>query len=196
MSRKKLLATTLGALLAAASLAGCAESETEPTTTARATPAATAPATTDAQVSQEHNDADTTFESNGDVLEAVNNGDVAIGLINHYYWARHENRDQLEAKLVFPSGEDPGGLVNATAVAVTPAGAENEAALTFVNYLLSDEGQETFVHETWEYPVVSSVADPEGIPPLEDLDGPSIDLADLDSLEETQALLTELGLLG
>ena len=61
MSRKKLLATTLGALLAAASLAGCAESETEPTTTARATPAATAPATTDAQVSQEHNDADTTF---------------------------------------------------------------------------------------------------------------------------------------
>ena len=142
------------------------------------------------------NDADTTFESNGDVLEAVNNGDVAIGLINHYYWARHENRDQLEAKLVFPSGEDPGGLVNATAVAVTPAGAENEAALTFVNYLLSDEGQETFVHETWEYPVVSSVADPEGIPPLEDLDGPSIDLADLDSLEETQALLTELGLLG
>jgi iron(III) transport system substrate-binding protein len=68
------------------------------------------------------NDADTTFESNGDVLEAVNNGDVAIGLINHYYWARHENRDQLEAKLVFPSGEDPGGLVNATAVAVTPRG--------------------------------------------------------------------------
>lgn len=60
MSRKKVLATTLGALLAAASLAGCAESETEPTT-ASATPAATAPATTDAQASEAHNDTDTTF---------------------------------------------------------------------------------------------------------------------------------------
>ena len=142
------------------------------------------------------NGADTSFESNGDVLEAVNNGDVAIGLINHYYWARHENRDSLTAQLVFPAGDDPGGLVNATAVAVTPAGAENEAALAFVDYLLSDEGQQSFVTETWEYPVVDGVADPEGIPALDELEGPALDLADLDSLEATQALLTELGLLG
>ena len=142
------------------------------------------------------NGADTSFESNGDVLEAVNNGDVAIGLINHYYWARHENRDSLTAQLVFPAGDDPDGLVNATAVAVTPAGAENEAALAFVDYLLSDEGQQSFVTETWEYPVVDGVADPEGIPALDELEGPALDLADLDSLEATQALLTELGLLG
>lgn len=142
------------------------------------------------------NGADTSFESNGDVLEAVNNGDVAIGLINHYYWARHENRDSLTAQLVFPAGDDPGGLVNATAVAVTPAGAGNDAALAFVDYLLSDEGQATFVTETWEYPVVEGVADPEGIPALDELEGPALDLADLDSLEATQALLTELGLLG
>ena len=60
MSRNKLLATTLGALLAAASLAGCAEADTEPTT-APATPAATAPAGSEGEVAQEHNDADTTF---------------------------------------------------------------------------------------------------------------------------------------
>jgi iron(III) transport system substrate-binding protein len=142
------------------------------------------------------NGADTSFESNGDVLEAVNNGDVAIGLINHYYWARHENRDDLTAQLVFPAGDDPGGLVNATAVGVTPSGADNAAALAFVDYLLSDEGQQTFVTETWEYPVVEGVADPEGIPALDELEGPALDLADLDSLEATQALLTELGLLG
>jgi len=92
--------------------------------------------------------ADTTFENNGDVLEAVNSGDVAIGLINHYYWPRHENRDQLEVKLVFPAGDDPGGLVNATAIGVTKAGADNSAALAFADFLLSKEGQEHFVNET------------------------------------------------
>ncbi|MCB0986758.1 MAG: extracellular solute-binding protein [Acidimicrobiales bacterium] len=142
------------------------------------------------------NGADTTFENNGDVLEAVNSGDVAIGLINHYYWARHENRDQLEVKLVFPAGDDPGGLVNATAIGVTKAGADNSAALAFADFLLSKEGQEHFVNETWEYPVVASVADPTGVPPLSELEGPRFDLADLDSLEQTQALLGELGLIG
>lgn len=142
------------------------------------------------------NGTDTSFENNGDVLEAVNNGDVAIGLINHYYWARHENRDQLTAKLVFPGGDDPGGLVNATAIGVTASGADNPDAVAFVDYLLSRAGQEAFVHETWEYPVVTGVADPEGVPPLADLEGPAIDLGDLHSLAETQAMLTDLGLLG
>ncbi len=141
------------------------------------------------------NEVNSTFESNGDVLEAVNNGDIAIGLINHYYWARHENRDQLTAQLIFPTGDDPGGLVNATAAGITKNGAENPVALAFVKYLISEDGQQTFVDETWEYPVIDGVADPEGIPALDTLEGPAIDLADLDSLEETEALLTELGLL-
>lgn len=141
------------------------------------------------------NDVITNIESNGDVLEAVNNGDVPIGLINHYYWARHEDRDNLEAQLIFPKGDDPGGLVNATAIGITVGRGDNEAALALIDYLLSAEGQATFVAETWEYPVVEGVDDPEGIPPLADLEGPALDLTDLDSLEETQALLTDLGLL-
>jgi len=141
------------------------------------------------------NQADASFESNGDVLEAVNNGDVAIGLINHYYWARHENRDQLAAKLIFPKGDDPGGLVNATAVGITKKGADNPVALALVRYLLSADGQQRFVEETWEYPVIEGVGDPEGIPALDSLEGPAIDLADLDSLEATEALLADLGLL-
>ncbi len=141
------------------------------------------------------NDVVTTIESSGDLLEAVNNGDVAIGLINHYYWARHENRDKLVAKLIFPAGDDPGALVNATAVGITKKAADNAAALAFVEYLLSEKGQNTFVAKTWEYPLVGGIADPEGVPPLESLEGPALDLTDLESLEATQAMLTQLGLL-
>jgi iron(III) transport system substrate-binding protein len=119
-----------------------------------------------------------------------------LGLINHYYWARHENRDELTAQLIFPSGDDAGGLVNATAAGLMKGAADNRAALAFIDYLLSEEGQQTFVDETWEYPVVDGVEDPEGVPPLEDLEGPPLDLTDLDSLEATQALMSDLGLLG
>lgn len=140
------------------------------------------------------NEAVTTIESNGDVLEAVNNGDVPLGLINHYYWARHENRDQLTAQLIFPGGDDPGGLVNATAVGITTSGKDNPAALAFVDFLTSKEGQTFFVERTWEYPVVGGVPGPQGMPPLAELEGPGIDLADLDSLEKTQQLLTDVGL--
>ncbi|CAN5759992.1 iron ABC transporter substrate-binding protein [soil metagenome] len=141
------------------------------------------------------NEAITEFESNGDVLDAVDAGDVPIGLINHYYWARSENRDTLNAQLVFPTGDDPGGLVNATAVGVMAGSADDPASLALVEYLLSAEGQTTFVEETYEYPVVDGVADPEGVPPLDELEGPALDLTDLDSLEETEAMLTDMGLL-
>lgn len=145
------------------------------------------------------NGVDGSYEKNGEVLEAVNAGTVAIGLINHYYWARALPEaggvDNMPSKLIFPSGDDPGALVNATAAGVTVNGADNPAALEFIEFLLSEEGQTYFTTETFEYPVVAGVPDPEGIPPLEELEGPDIDLTDLDSLEETQALLTDVGLL-
>lgn len=141
------------------------------------------------------NDVASNFERNGDVLDAVDRGEIPIGLINHYYWARHENRDDLTAQLIFPSGDDPGALVNATAVGITKQAADNAAALALVDYLISPAGQQVFVDETWEYPVIDGVEDPDGIPPLSDLEGPELDLTDLDSLEATQALLREVGLL-
>jgi iron(III) transport system substrate-binding protein len=141
----------------------------------------------------------TDIESNGDVLAAVERGDIEMGLINHYYWARTLEEtggaEERAAQLVFPTGDDPGGLVNATAVGITVSGEDNPAAQAFVDFLLSVEGQTYFATETFEYPLVEGVDDPEGVPPLEDLQGPPLDLTDLDSLQATQDLLTELGLL-
>jgi len=140
----------------------------------------------------------TDIESNGDVLAAVNDGELEAGLINHYYWGRlaaELGTDNMQAQLIFPKGDDPGGLFNATAVGITNNGADNPAAVTFVEYLLSTEGQTYFVEQTFEYPVVAGIADPEGFPPRSELEGPALDLTDLDSLAVTQALLTDLGLL-
>lgn len=140
------------------------------------------------------------YDNNVDILEAVNSGEMGIGLINHYYWARMANEvggpENMGAELVFLTGDDPGALVNATAVAITKGGADNPAALRFVEFLLSEEGQTYFEEETKEYPLVAGVPSPAGVPPLEDLQGPALDLTDLESLETTIALLTDKGLLG
>jgi len=141
-----------------------------------------------------------TYASNVDILEAVENGDIGLGLINHYYWARMAaevgGAENMTSELIFPEGEDPGALVNATAVAITQKGADNPAALEFVEFLLSEQGQTYFVEETMEYPMIEGVADPAELPAFEDLAGPQIDLTDLESLEATITLLTDKGLLG
>ena len=140
---------------------------------------------------------------NSGTLEAIEAGDQALGLINHYYWGRATEElgglDEQTARLVFPAGDDPGGLVNATAVGITATGADNPAARQFVDFLLSDEVQALFASELFEYPVVPGVPGPETqselIPALDELEGPDLDLTDLDDLEGTQALLRELGLI-
>jgi iron(III) transport system substrate-binding protein len=137
------------------------------------------------------------YENNIEILDAVNEGDLAMGLINHYYWARNnaEQGNEQTSKLLFFEGDDLGALVNATAAAITVTGADNPNAQELVDFLLSPEGQALFVERVQEYPLVAGVEQPSGVPPLDELEGPQIDLTDLESLEDTQALLTDVGLL-
>jgi iron(III) transport system substrate-binding protein len=136
-------------------------------------------------------------ESNGDSLELVNTGAAQLGLINHYYWyeaAAEVGAENMRAQLKFLPG-DPGGIVNVTGAAIL-AGAEGDPdALAFVEYLLSDEGQTYFVEQTFEYPLVAGIDAPEGLPALESLVNPGLDLSDLESLAETQELLAARGLI-
>lgn len=141
----------------------------------------------------------TSYESNGDLLTAVDEGQIGIGLINHYYWAQlvaeRGGPDGVNAQLVFADGDDPGALVNATAAGLLANAADDPDALAFVEYLLSEPAQTYFAQETFEYPLLEGIADPEGVPTLEELQGPQIDLTDLDSLQQTQAMLADVGLI-
>ena len=138
------------------------------------------------------------FESNDLVLQAVNDGEIAMGLINHYYryaLAADVGEDAVTAELHYVTGDDPAGLVNVAGVGVLATSDGSEAALTAAAFLLSDEAQQYFADETAEYPVVDGITSTvHDLPPLDSLHGPDIDLSDLASLEETLALLQEVGL--
>jgi iron(III) transport system substrate-binding protein len=138
------------------------------------------------------------FEGNTPILDAVDDGVIEAGLINHYYWYRKvaEVGDaEVPSRLAFLGGGDPGALVNVAGVQVLDASDQPEQAAEFVSYLLGDDAQAYFATETYEYPLVASVEPAADLPPLESIEGPDIDLGDLDSLGQTIAMLEEVGLL-
>jgi iron(III) transport system substrate-binding protein len=136
-------------------------------------------------------------ESNGATLDLVNAGQLDVALINHYYWyqrAAEQGEDAMRAQLKFLPG-DPGGIVNVTGAAIL-AGAEGDPdALALVEYLVSEEGQQYFVEQTFEYPLLPGIEAPEGLPSLDSLVNPELDLSDLESVAESQELLARAGLL-
>ncbi|MBP2436346.1 iron ABC transporter substrate-binding protein [Microbacterium amylolyticum] len=136
-------------------------------------------------------------EKNGATLDLVNTGELDIALSNHYYWyqrAAEQGADNMRAQLKFLPG-DAGGIVNVTGAGVLAPAEDNAAAHAFVEYLVSDAGQEYFVEKTYEYPLVPGIDAPEGLPAIDTLVNPGLDLSDLDSLDATQELLAEAGLL-
>ncbi len=137
------------------------------------------------------------FDNNVLVLDAVNDGVVDLGLINHYYWferVAEEGEDAVTARLKFMPGDDPGSLINVAGAGVLASSDRAEEARQFVEYLLGEDAQAYFAEETKEYPLRAGIPTAEGLPPLESLDAPAIDLSDLDSLEETLRMIEEAGL--
>jgi iron(III) transport system substrate-binding protein len=138
------------------------------------------------------------YEKNGAILNAVNAGEVELGLINHYYWYGLQQEigdDNMRAQLNFPVAGDSGGIVNVTGAGLVNGAADDADAIAFLEYLVSAEGQQYFVDNTFEYPLIAGVDAPAGLPALDSLTNPELDLSDLDTLGDTTALLAEVGLL-
>lgn len=138
------------------------------------------------------------YEKNGLIVQAVHEGAVDLGLVNHYYLyelGAEIGRDKVRAQNSFPTGGDPGALVNVAAVGrLASSHAPNEAT-AFIEFLLGAVAQAYFAEKTFEYPLVAGVPADPALPKLGDIESPNIDLSDLDTLEETLRLLKEVGLL-
>jgi iron(III) transport system substrate-binding protein len=135
------------------------------------------------------------YEKNGAILEAVESGQRAAGLINHYYWyarAKDVGESAMNSKLAQFQGADAGNLVNVAGVGML---ADSDSAKEFIKYLLSDQGQAYFAEETREYPLVGGISPADQLTPLAEIPSPEIDLSDLDTLSETLELIRQAGLI-
>lgn len=137
-----------------------------------------------------------TYPGNTSVVQAVINGEVAMGLVNHYYLLQFRAEDpDIEAENYFFEAGDVGALINVAGAGILDSSDQPELAEEFIRYLLSEDAQTYFAAETYEYPLIEAVDAYEDFTPLDALEPPDFDLGDLDDLEGTLQLMTDVGVL-
>jgi iron(III) transport system substrate-binding protein len=136
------------------------------------------------------------FDGNAPIVEATDTGELGGGLVNHYYLLRlrAEGQGNNTENYFIPAG-DVGSLVMPAGVGIMANTDSPEAAQEFVDFLLADEAQTFFATETFEFPLIDGVPQPDGVPPLSEIDAPDIDLSDLAGvLDQATRLVAEAGL--
>lgn len=139
-----------------------------------------------------------TYDNNIVTLEAVANGEIDLGLVNHYYlYNEFEQRPGSPVANHYP-GQQAGGegtFVNVAGVGVLAGAADDEDARRFVEYLLGETAQQYFRDETSEYPLRDGVDPLPELPALADLRTIDVPLTELGKdLEASLELLKEVGL--
>lgn len=135
------------------------------------------------------------YEKNGAILEAVESGQLAAGLINHYYWyslAAEKGEGAMNSALATFESADSGNLINVSGVGVI---GDNPAALLFAEFLLSETSQKYFAEQESEFPLRLGLQLTGEFVSLADWPAPKVDLSDLDTLEQTLELIRAAGLL-
>jgi iron(III) transport system substrate-binding protein len=137
------------------------------------------------------------FLKNSAIVEAIDKGQIDLGLVNHYYvWEVSEALGRkIDVEIGFFAPGDIGNLVNVSGVGIFATSQKNDAAIKLINYLTSEKTQIAFVEDTHEYSLISGVKSPEDLPDLESIGAPQVDLGALENVQRTQDLLIRVGLL-
>src|ERR671917_1134227 len=124
------------------------------------------------------------YDNNLPILEGVASGEIEVGFVNHYYLFRklEDEGEGFGARNYYPQNGDPGALVNVAGIGILNTTDNSEEAEAFLDFLLSEEAQQYFADETYEYPLVEGVPINEELTPLSEIETPNIDLGDLDDL--------------
>jgi iron(III) transport system substrate-binding protein len=139
------------------------------------------------------------YNDNEGIIAAVDSGQIAAGIINHYYWyeaVAEEGKDEVPSKLYYFGSEDPGALVNVSGAGALESSGDPELAQEFLAYMVSEEGQTAITKSgDWEYPLNGEVPPPPGLKPFDTLEPPKVGPADLGDGSAPLELMQQVGLL-
>ena len=137
------------------------------------------------------------YPKNTPIVDAVGKGEVDVGLVNHYYLHRFlaEHGDDFDARNLFLKDGGPASLVMVAGSGILTTSPNPDNAELFLRFLLSEVAQQYFAASAYEYPLIQGVETHRLLPPIASLNGPTIDFAQLDDLEGTEALLREVGVI-
>jgi iron(III) transport system substrate-binding protein len=139
------------------------------------------------------------YPSNEAVTSAVNNGHVALGVINQYYWYRERaqvGKSGMHSAIAYFAPHDVGYVLNVSGAGVLRSSTHQKAAQRFLAFLTSPQGQEIIAHsDSFEYPIASGVKTGEPETPFAALQPNGITIAELGTGAEAIKLLQEAQLL-
>ncbi len=139
------------------------------------------------------------FRGNGNVMKAVNNGQIDGGVIYHYYWfgdqAKTHGENSRNVALHYFKHQDSGAFVSISGGGVLASSKHQDEAQAFLRWVTGKDGQAILrTGNSFEYAVgVGDASNPQ-LDPLADLDAPKVDASKLDYREVTE-LMTQAGLL-
>ena len=139
------------------------------------------------------------YPDNETVTSAVNNGQVALGIINQYYWYRERAQvgaSGMHSAIAYFAPHDVGYVLNVSGAGVLRSSTHQKAAQRFLAFLTSAQGQEIIAHsDSFEYPIGSGVTTAQPETPFAALQPNDITIAELGTGAEAIKLLQEAQLL-
>jgi len=138
------------------------------------------------------------YGKSSQIVEAVAKGQVAAGLVNHYYIYRHLSSQPgapISALMLDQHPEGMGAIMNVAGVGVTRHARHLDSAKRLVEFLVSQEGQKLFADLNKEYPLRPDVPADPALPKRESFRVAAVPLTRLGELREpTMALIEQSGL--
>ena len=138
-----------------------------------------------------------TYDNNIVTIEAIADGEIDLGLVNHYYlYSEFEERPDLPVANFYPGQRSGAGtFVNVAGLGILEGTERSEEAEKLLDFLLSAEAQEYFSDETTEYPLRPEVPASDKLPPLDSIKTIEVPLSELGKdLEASVDLIREVGL--
>ena len=129
----------------------------------------------------------------------MNRGQVALGVINQYYWYRMRaevGAGATHSAIAYFAPHDVGYVLNVSGAGVLRSSTHQKAAQRFLDFLTSPAGQEIIAHsDSFEYPIASGVTTAQPETPFRQLQPNDISIEELGTGAEAIKLLQEAQLL-
>ena len=136
------------------------------------------------------------YPNNTSIVEALSRGEIAVGLVNHYYLERIK-QDNPQVPVAHHFTQDVGSLVNVAGVAIVNTAKHPNIAQRFTEFLLSQDAQNYFANQTYEYPLVSGISPQGNLKSLTEIrqQNKKIDLSNLNDLDKTLQIMQEVAVI-
>jgi iron(III) transport system substrate-binding protein len=139
------------------------------------------------------------YPDNETIVNEVNRGSAALGVINQYYWYRIRDEigaSNMHAKIALLAPHDVGYVIDVSGAGVLKSSSHQANAQRFLAFLVSPEAQQIIAHsESYEYPIVPGIAASPKEVPLAQLQPNAVSIADLGDGATAVSLLQKAGLL-